>query len=185
MTPGIVVYRLDDRLFFANADYVKGRVREALRAAPGRTHAVVLDAEGLTHVDATGIHALQEISTSLEADRIAFAVARLKAPVQQRLTEADIAPERFYPTVRAAVEACARGGRARRRRADAPGSLIWVPRPPWRSARPSSEQALTHPARPAWRPAPRGRAHRRMRCRALAGPRSWRRTMRCRRAPPA
>ena len=107
VTPGIVVYRLDDRLFFANADYVKGRVREALRAAPGRTHAVVLDAEGLTHVDTTGLHALQEISTSLEADEITFAVARLKAPVQQRLTEADIAPERFYPTVRAAVEACA------------------------------------------------------------------------------
>ena len=39
VTPGIVVYRLDDRLFFANADYVKGRVREALRAAPARTHA--------------------------------------------------------------------------------------------------------------------------------------------------
>ena len=34
VTPGVVVYRLDDRLFFANAGYVKGRVREALRAAP-------------------------------------------------------------------------------------------------------------------------------------------------------
>ena len=33
-TPGIVVYRLDDRLFFANARYVKGRIREALRDAP-------------------------------------------------------------------------------------------------------------------------------------------------------
>ena len=114
VTPGIVVYRLDDRLFFANADYVKGRVREALRAAPARTQAVVLDAEGLTHVDTTGIHALQEISTSLEADGITFAVARLKAPVQQRLTEADISPQHFHPTVRAAVEACAgenaRGG---------------------------------------------------------------------------
>ncbi|WCB92223.1 hypothetical protein DSM104299_00913 [Baekduia alba] len=29
-----MVYRLDDRLFFANANYVKGRVREALRGAP-------------------------------------------------------------------------------------------------------------------------------------------------------
>ena len=75
---------------------------------------MVLDAEGLTHVDTTGIHALQEISTSLEADGITFAVARLKAPVQQRLTEADISPQHFHPTVRAAVEACAgenaRGG---------------------------------------------------------------------------
>ena len=34
VTPGVVVYRLDDRLFFANARYFKGRVREAIRAAP-------------------------------------------------------------------------------------------------------------------------------------------------------
>ena len=108
MTPGIVVYRLDDRLFFANADYVKGRVREAVRAAPARTHAVVLDAEGLTHVDTTGIHALQEISTSLEADGITFAVARLKAPVQAATDRGRYLAGAVYPTVRAAVEACAR-----------------------------------------------------------------------------
>ena len=34
VTPGVVVYRLDDRLFFANAGYVKGRVLEAVRGAP-------------------------------------------------------------------------------------------------------------------------------------------------------
>jgi SulP family sulfate permease len=32
VTPGVVVYRLDDRLFFANAGYVKGRSRVALQA---------------------------------------------------------------------------------------------------------------------------------------------------------
>ncbi|HEV2870443.1 MAG TPA: hypothetical protein VG409_03390, partial [Actinomycetota bacterium] len=31
---GVLVYRLDDQLFFANASYVKGRVREALHGAP-------------------------------------------------------------------------------------------------------------------------------------------------------
>ena len=104
VTPGIVVYRLDDRLFFANADYVKGRVREAIRAAPGRTHALVFDAEGLTHVDSTGLDALQNISDSLEADGITFSMARLKAPVQRRVAETNISL-RFHPTVRAAVEA--------------------------------------------------------------------------------
>jgi hypothetical protein len=39
VTPGVVVYRLDDRLFFANASYVKGRVQEALRGAPTVTTA--------------------------------------------------------------------------------------------------------------------------------------------------
>ena len=59
VTPGVVVYRLDDRLFFANAGYVKGRVREALRAAPSEPHALVLDAEGVTHVDSAGLDALE------------------------------------------------------------------------------------------------------------------------------
>ena len=35
VTPGVLIYRLDDRLFFANATYVQARIREADR---GRTH---------------------------------------------------------------------------------------------------------------------------------------------------
>ena len=46
VVPGVVVYRLDDRLFFANASYVKARIREAVRGAP-LTAELVLDAEGI------------------------------------------------------------------------------------------------------------------------------------------
>jgi SulP family sulfate permease len=46
VSPGVVVYRLDDRLFFANASYVKGRINEALRGVPTVTTALVLDAAG-------------------------------------------------------------------------------------------------------------------------------------------
>jgi high affinity sulfate transporter 1 len=42
VTAGVVVYRLDDRLFFANARYFKGRVREAIRAAPSPVRWLVL-----------------------------------------------------------------------------------------------------------------------------------------------
>ncbi|MGH3330886.1 MAG: SulP family inorganic anion transporter [Nocardioidaceae bacterium] len=107
VTPGVVIYRLDDRIFFANADYVKGRIREAIRGAPGETHAVVLDGEGLTHVDSSGLDALADILASLDGNGIRFVVARLKAPVQRRLTDAGFSPEQFQPTVRAAVDACA------------------------------------------------------------------------------
>jgi sulfate permease, SulP family len=105
VTPGVVVYRLDDRLFFANADYVKGRVREAIRGAQGTTHALILDAEGLTDVDNTGTEALRTISKSLDAEEITFALARVKAPLQERLRDAGFAAEQFHPTVRAAVAA--------------------------------------------------------------------------------
>jgi hypothetical protein len=58
LTPGLVVYRLDDRLFFANARYFKARVLEALRAAPTPARWLVFDAEAVTHIDATGLEAL-------------------------------------------------------------------------------------------------------------------------------
>jgi anti-anti-sigma factor len=108
VAPGVVVYRLDDRLFFANASYVEGRVREAIRAAEGETHALVFDAEALAYIDSTGFEALLDLFHGLEKEGIAMVMARMKAAVQDQLQEAageEFPPERCYPTVRAAVEA--------------------------------------------------------------------------------
>jgi SulP family sulfate permease len=109
LTPGVLVYRLDDRLFFANGQYVRGRVREAIDGAPDRVRWFVFDAEALTHVDATGIEVLGELITELRRDGVAFAVARLKAPTYEVFERAglerSIGRDRFYPTVRAAVAA--------------------------------------------------------------------------------
>jgi anti-anti-sigma regulatory factor len=103
-TPGVVVCRLDDRLFFANAGYVKGRMREALHAAPSSPHALLLDAEGVSHVDSAGLEALADLARRLPVEVF---VARAKAPVRAQL--ADVLPEdRFHPTVRAAVAAALR-----------------------------------------------------------------------------
>lgn len=109
ITPGVLVYRLDDRLFFANARYVSGRVREALDGAPTRVAWLVFDAEALVDVDATGLETLDELVRSLDAEGTSFAVARLKQHVREifdlaELTAA-IGRDRFFPTVRAAVEA--------------------------------------------------------------------------------
>ena len=111
-TPGIVVYRLDDRLFFANAGYVKGRIHEAIRAAPGPVRRLVFDAEALNHVDAAGLLALGELLDEFHEQDIAMVVARMKTPTFDRLDEAGfvgrIGHDRFYPTVRAAVAASAK-----------------------------------------------------------------------------
>jgi SulP family sulfate permease len=110
LTPGVVVYRLDDRLFFANAGYVKGRIREAVRGAPPPVNCVVFDAEAVTHVDATGLAALQDIARDLRKEDIVLVIARAKASLKQHLDDAGLTREigeaRFHPTVRAAVEAC-------------------------------------------------------------------------------
>jgi sulfate permease, SulP family len=112
VTPGVVVYRFDDRLFFANAGYLEARVREALDGAPTDPRWLVIDAEAVTHVDAAGIDALGELVAELRRKGIEVAVARLKASVREHLDDtgvtATIGPDRLHPTVRAAVAACAR-----------------------------------------------------------------------------
>jgi SulP family sulfate permease len=105
VTAGVVVYRLDDRLFFANASYVKGRVLEAVRGATTTTRSLVFDAEGMTHVDATGLAALEDLVDKLNDDGIELSVARAKTPLMARLDESSLAKLPRYPTVRAAVEA--------------------------------------------------------------------------------
>jgi high affinity sulfate transporter 1 len=108
-TPGVVVYRLDDRLFFANARYFKGRVREAIRAAPAPVHRLVLDADAITHADATGLDALLDVTKDLRRDEITLVLARLRTRMEEQLDDAGvldaIGPDHLYPTVRAAVDA--------------------------------------------------------------------------------
>jgi sulfate permease, SulP family len=115
LTPGVVVYRLDDRLFFANARYVKGRTREAVRGAPQPVQALVFDAEAVIHVDSTGADALAEIARDLERDGIALELARVKRFVKQVLDSGGVTEEigeaHFHPTVRAAVAAGVASGR--------------------------------------------------------------------------
>jgi high affinity sulfate transporter 1 len=111
-TPGAVVYRLDDRLFFANARYFKARVREAIRAARAPVSWLVFDAEAVTHADSTGLEALEELTKDLRRDEITLVVARLRTRMREQFELSGLAetigPEHFYPTVHAAVQAFAR-----------------------------------------------------------------------------
>jgi high affinity sulfate transporter 1 len=110
ITPGVVVYRLDDRLFFANAHYTKGRVKEAIDASPTDVQWLVFDGEAMTHVDVTGLEELKALALDLRREGVTLVFARLKEGLRARfedsgLTEA-VGEEHFYPTVRAAVQAC-------------------------------------------------------------------------------
>jgi sulfate permease, SulP family len=116
VTPGVLVYRLDDRLFFANARYFKSRVREAIRAAPDPVSWLVFDAEAVTHADSTGLEALDRLANDLDRDEITLVIARLRTRMQEQLEQAGvtatIGADHFYPSVHAAVEAYAVGRRA-------------------------------------------------------------------------
>jgi sulfate permease, SulP family len=112
VTPGLVVYRLEDRLFFANSRYVAGRVREAIHGAATPTRWLVFDMEGVAGIDATGAEALQKLIEELQRDGIILVAARVKGPLLESLTATGITErigeERMYPTVSAAVDAYAK-----------------------------------------------------------------------------
>ena len=101
--PGIVVYHLDDRLIFANADYVKGSVFEALRAAPTQARCVVFDAISVTHIDTAGLDALADLDRRLDRAGIELRIAAVKdylvhgfeaAGVTEKIPRAALLPDR-------------------------------------------------------------------------------------------
>ena len=110
VTPHVVVYRLDDRLFFANARYFTARVHEAIRAAPTPTSWLVFDAEAVSHADSTGLEALVALTNNLNGDGVTLVVARLHSEMKEQFRVAGVieavGSDHFYPTVQTAVDAC-------------------------------------------------------------------------------
>lgn len=109
VVPGVVVYRLDDRLFFANSGYFQSRVREAVQGAPYTVTAFVFDAEAVTSLDTTGAQLLREVIDELQGQGVHFVVARCRVAFELQIDHLgldDVIPEsNRFPTVRAAVQA--------------------------------------------------------------------------------
>jgi sulfate permease, SulP family len=118
VTPGIVVYRIQDRMFFANAHFFKRRLWAAVDGAPKPVGHVVLDASAISDIDASAEVALREVLDGLHERSIELRVARATDELEDRfdgvgLTE-QIGRDHFHGTVTAAVMACqgADGGTA-------------------------------------------------------------------------
>lgn len=105
--PGVVVFRFDAPLFFANADYFVDRAVEAFDQAECST--LVLDFEAVTLIDVTAARALKRLIEHLGEHDAQVSVARTTRAVFEQLTDTGlvrtIGPERFYPSVRSAVRA--------------------------------------------------------------------------------
>jgi MFS superfamily sulfate permease-like transporter len=111
LVPGVVVYRLDDRLFFANCRYFRSRVRDAVRGAPPPVTTLVFDAEAVTDLDTSGAQAFADIVSELKDDGVRLVLARSRATFEEQLSRTghdDVLPQqdRFF-TVRAAVSSVA------------------------------------------------------------------------------
>ena len=107
--PGLVLFRWDAPLFFANAELFSERVLDAVAASPTPVRSVVVAAEPITSVDVTSADALVELDEVLARRGIELWFAELKDPVKDKLKRFGLierfGERRFLPTVQSAVRA--------------------------------------------------------------------------------
>jgi len=106
--PGLVLFRWDAPLFFANAEFFKARVLEAMAKSPARVHWLVVAAEPVTNVDVTAADMLNELDQTLHGAGSELCFAELKDPVKDKLKRfglfEKIGEPFFFPTIEAAVD---------------------------------------------------------------------------------
>ncbi|MCZ8107773.1 MAG: sulfate permease [Burkholderiales bacterium] len=107
--PGLVLFRWDAPLFFANAEFFRERALEAVAQSPTPVKWLIVAAEPVTSVDVTAADALADLDDQLEARGIELCFAELKDPVKDKLKQFGLFPRfgdaAFFHTVGAAVSA--------------------------------------------------------------------------------
>ena len=106
--PGLVIYRFDAPLIFANASTFREEIRDFARGEP-KPRWILIAAEPMTDIDTTAADMLAELDRELEVAGIELVFAELKDAVRNKVRsyEADwlARDESFYPTVGRAVKA--------------------------------------------------------------------------------
>jgi high affinity sulfate transporter 1 len=85
LIPGLVLFRWDAPLFFANAELFHERVLHAVASSPTPVRWVVVAAEPVTSVDVTAADAVCELDDALHAANIELCFAEMKDPVKDKL----------------------------------------------------------------------------------------------------
>jgi SulP family sulfate permease len=109
LVPGLVVYRYDAPLFFANAENFRQRALAAVDASPTPVEWFMLNAEANVEVDITAIDTVEELRAELDRRGIVFAMARVKQDMRADLAAAGlverVGDDRIFPTLPTAVQA--------------------------------------------------------------------------------
>jgi len=105
--PGLVLFRWDAPLFFANAELFHDRVLNAVAESPTPVKWLVVAAEPVTSVDVTAADMLDELDATLHGAGIELCFAEMKDPVKDKLKRfglfARLGEDTFFPTLGTAV----------------------------------------------------------------------------------
>ena len=106
--PGLVIYRFDAPLFFANATTFRDEVRRLAGADPPPAW-IIVAAEPMTDVDTTAADVLEELDVKLNAQGTSLVFAELKDPVRRKIERygltRTISPRHFFPAIESAATA--------------------------------------------------------------------------------
>ncbi|WP_405833449.1 SulP family inorganic anion transporter [Streptomyces sp. NBC_00105] len=106
---GLLIYRYDSPLFFANAENFRSRALAAVDEQEPPTRWFVLNAEANVEVDVTALDAVDALRQELEHRGIVFALARVKQELREDLDAygltASVGAGRIYPTLPTVLEA--------------------------------------------------------------------------------
>lgn len=107
--PGLVIFRWDAPLFFANAELFRQRLMEAVAASPTPVRRVIVSAEPVTSIDVTSADMLGELEHTYAAGGIELVFAEMKDPVKDKFRRFELYDRfgdgNFHPTLGAAVDA--------------------------------------------------------------------------------
>ncbi len=107
VVPGLVLFRWDAPLFFANAEFFRDRALDAVAASPTPVRWLVVGAEPVTSVDVTAADIVEELDRTLHAAGVDLCFAEMKDPVKDKLKRFGLfrrlGEKRFFATVGEAV----------------------------------------------------------------------------------
>ena len=107
--PGLVLFRWDAPLFFANAELFRERALDAVAGSPTPARWLVVAAEPVTSIDVTAADSISELDDTLSAAGIELCFAEMKDPVKDKLKRfglyTRLGEKTFFATVGEAVSA--------------------------------------------------------------------------------
>jgi high affinity sulfate transporter 1 len=106
--PGVVIFRFDAPLFFANVRTFREKIRHLAGADPPPKW-IVIEAEPITDVDTTAADMLEDLDQELNERGVSLVFAELKEPVRRKLERYELIgtlnPDHFFTTIDEALSA--------------------------------------------------------------------------------
>lgn len=108
LVPGLVLFRWDAPLFFANAELFQERILKAISNSPTPVKRIIVTAEPVTSIDVTSADVIAELQKTLTVSQIELHFAEMKDPVKDKLKRFELfdilGTNIFHPTIGSAVD---------------------------------------------------------------------------------